>query len=168
MRHLLDIMSGVLGQSVQHKLKTLAVWEAPLTIVQAELLSGLSLCEQWCKICADLTSAWKIHDEDRPWGGSIYDSEHTLNLGRRFMKILALRETHDEFNFMLNCGIGKEGQIDLVDNQVRAAAGQSLAEHFSDINPLLYSSHTDPTWFQISLDEGSSIVLCVLVRLHYP
>ena len=55
MRHLLDIMSSTVGQSVQRELRAIGIWEEGFAKVRPELISGLRLCESWCKACEELS-----------------------------------------------------------------------------------------------------------------
>ena len=43
MRHLLDIMSSTVGQSVQRELRAIGIWEEGFAKVRPELISGLRL-----------------------------------------------------------------------------------------------------------------------------
>ena len=149
MRHLLEIMGGTVGRSVQHKLKSLNIWEGPFAEIQTELVSGFSLCEHWCEMCSEMTSLWKDHQGHpggRSWSGSAYRDEFVFNLGNRLKQIVKLRETHEEFNLLLS---GKLHGVRNDEDGTRVVEDVMPFKYFVGINPILYNRHTNPNWLQI-------------------
>ena len=158
MCHVLDLTGSALGLIVQQKLRTLKIWDDPFQMVQADLISGLGLCDYWIKTYSELISLWKGNCEDRAWS-SVYNNVYILSLGQRLQKILLLRATCNEFSLLLEYGgesnrnIAKDGLY----------AGESLSSYFAGIDPLLCSRHADPMWSlfpHLNMTKCPLLVLC--------
>ena len=131
-----------MGRSLQHKIGVLDVWETPFAEVQANLKSGIGLCERWCETLSELTSLWKEDPDCHEWSGPSYTDSFMMELGRRFLEILSLRKTCEELNRVLadernSTTKGFDGVGDI-----------SLSKHFADLKPLLYNHHTDHIWLK--------------------
>ena len=146
MRHLLDIMSSTVGQSVQRELRAIGIWEEGFAKVRPELISGLRLCESWCKACEELIYLWKDNTQGRSWVGFDYKDEFVLLLGRRLQEILTLRQTREELSRLLSGDFDTENDQKQMQNARSATLVGSLGKYFAGIDPLLCSHYTDSAW----------------------
>lgn len=154
MRHLLDIMSSTVGQSVQRELRAIGIWEEGFAKVRPELISGLRLCESWCKACEELIFLWKDNTEGRSWVGFDYKDEFVLLLGRRLQEILTLRQTREELSRLLSGDFDTENDQKQMQNARSATLVGSLGKYFAGIDPLLCSHYTDSAWSSFQSDDA--------------
>uniref|UniRef100_A0A8C5EPV0 Cytoplasmic dynein 2 heavy chain 1 n=1 Tax=Gouania willdenowi TaxID=441366 RepID=A0A8C5EPV0_GOUWI len=134
MVRLMDVIGGALGRYVQRKLSGLRIFEESFVSVRENLMTGVSICEQWVVACEHLTGQLWKRQAPYPWKGNKHCPQTLHSLAKRLNEVVTLRTFHEKLLCLLPGG------------KQQALASSCVFEPFSGLHPLHYNPYTEPLW----------------------
>ncbi|KAI9102585.1 dynein heavy chain and region D6 of dynein motor-domain-containing protein [Phlyctochytrium arcticum] len=134
MRHLLNIISEAIINSIHDKLGSSSFMVESFSLVKEDLQASTTYCMAWSTIASTLTEKLWPYYSSHQWQGPGFTSEQLSLFLNRLTEILTLRSTHD-----LTLGLlSLEEQRDL-------HADEAL-DVFATINPLQTNKYAEQSW----------------------